>query len=173
VDFEPSIKLKTQYSRTADIRFPSFFGSAGNDTSIVTKYPGNASGPAINHLKAIRISEMILIKAEANAELDQLALVAQDVNLVRRNRITGYTDVAFATKDEALAAVMNERYKELAYEGFRFFDLKRKSLPVERLTVDVQSANWQTLPANNFRFAFAIPASEIFANPATQQNPGY
>ena len=173
VDFEPSIKLKSQYSRTTDIRFPTFFSSAGNDTSIVNKYPGNASGPAINDLKAIRISELLLIKAEANAELDQLPQAAEQVNLIRRNRITGYTDVAFSTRDEALTAVMNERYKELAYEGFRFFDLKRKSMPVERLAVDVQSANWQTLPANNFRFAFAIPAAEIFANPATQQNQGY
>lgn len=173
VDYEPSMKLKSQYSRTADVRFASFFGSAGNDTSIVIKYPGNSAGPAINHLKAIRISEMVLVKAEAYAETNQLALAAQELNLIRRNRITGYTDVTLATKDEAITAIINERYKELAYEGFRFFDLKRRSLPVERIAADVQSTNWQTLPANNFRFAFAIPADEIFANPATVQNPGY
>lgn len=173
VDYEPSVKLKSQYNRTTDIRFSSFFGSAGNDTSIVIKYPGNSSGPANNHVKAIRVSELSLIKAEAYAETGQLAQAATEVNNIRRNRITGYTDVTFATKDEAITAILNERYKELAFEGFRFFDLKRRSLPVERITADVQSSNWQTLPANNFRFAFPIPADEIFANPATVQNPGY
>lgn len=173
VDYEPSIKLKSQYNRSTDIRFSSFFGSAGNDTSIVVKYPGNSVGPAVNQLKAIRISELLLIKAEAYAETGQLAQAAQEINTIRRNRITGYVDVTFSTKDEAITAILNERYKELAFEGFRFFDLKRRSLPVERIAADVQSNNWLTLPANNFRFAFAIPASEIFANPVTQQNPGY
>lgn len=173
VDFEPSMKLKNQFNRTADIRFPSFFGSAGNDTSIVIKYPGSAAGPAINHIKAIRVSEMVLIKAEAYAETNQLNLAAQELNSIRRNRITGYVDVVLNTKDEAITAIINERFKELAFEGFRFFDLKRRSLPVERIAEDVQSPNWQTLPANNFRFAFPIPADEIFANPATVQNPGY
>lgn len=173
VDYEPSMKLKNQFNRTADIRFATFFGSSGNDTSIVVKYPGNASGPAINHLKAIRISELHLIKAEAYAETNQLTLAAQEINTVRRNRITGYTDISFGSSPEAITAIMNERFKELAYEGFRFFDLKRRGLPVERIAEDVQSANWQTLPANNFRFAFAIPAEEIFANSATVQNPGY
>jgi hypothetical protein len=173
VDYEPSMKLKSQYNRSTDIRFSTFFGSAGNDTSIVVKYPGNSTGPANNHLKAIRVSEMVLIRAEANAELDQLLQSAQDVNLIRRNRITGYADVNFGSRDEAITAILDERYKELAFEGFRFFDLKRRSLPVQRLTADVQSGAWQTLPAGNFRFAFAVPASEIFANPATVQNPGY
>jgi hypothetical protein len=114
------------------------------------------------------------LRAEAYAETNQLQRAADDINSIRTNRITGYTNIAaYANKDAAIADILNERFKELAYEGFRFFDLKRRGLAVERLASDVQSAAWQTLAAGNFRFALAIPQSEIFANPNTAQNEGY
>jgi hypothetical protein len=180
VFFEPSDKLKAQYDRTNDIRFPTFFGrvvttgsGAQNDTSIVIKYPGSAAGPQRNDIKVIRVSEMYLIRAEAYAETNQLQKAADEINAIRSNRITGHTPATFTSKDQAITAILNERFRELAFEGFRFFDLKRRGLGVERLASDVQSASWQTLAAGNFRFALPIPQSEIFANPNTVQNPGY
>ena len=177
VFFEPSDKLKAQYNRVTDIRYSTFFGSVTtggqNDTSTVKKYPGSSLGPQFNDIKDLRVSEMYLIRAEANAELNNLVNAANDVNAIRSNRITGYTNVTFATKDEAITAIITERFKELPYEGFRFFDLKRRSLPVSRFASDVQSPNWQNLAASNFRFALPIPQTEIFANPNTVQNPGY
>lgn len=174
VFFEPSDELKAQYDRTNDIRFSTFFGSATGDTSIVVKFPGSAlQGPQRNDLKDVRIAEMHLIRAEARAELNNLTGAADDINLIRRNRINGYVDVAFATKDEAINATLNERFRELAFEGFRFFDLKRRNLPVTRLASDVQSTAWQNLAANDYRFAMPIPQVQILANPRTTQNPGY
>ena len=61
----------------------------------------------------------------------------------------------------------------MCFEGFRFFDLKRKGLDVSRNASDVSSATWQNLPAGNFRFALPIPQEEIFANPNATQNPNY
>lgn len=180
VFFEPSDKLKNQYNRTTDIRFPTFFGSvvttgtgAQNDTSVVVKYPGSTAGPQRNDIKAIRISEMYLLRAEAYAETNQLQKAADDVNALRRNRITGYTDITYSSKDAAISDIINERFKELAYEGFRFFDLKRRGLGITRLASDVQSTNWQNLAAGDYRFALPIPQAEVFANPNTTQNPGY
>jgi hypothetical protein len=173
VFFEPSDKLKNQFDRTNDIRFSTFFGSAGDDTSIVKKYPGSAAGPQRNDLKLVRLSEMYLLRAEAYAENNQLALAAADINDVRRARITGYTDITFGSQAQAVAEIINERYKELAYEGFRFFDLKRKGLGVSRNASDVQSPLWQNLPANDYHFALPIPQSEMDANPSMVQNQGY
>lgn len=173
VFFEPSDKLKNQFNRATDIRFSTFFGSASGDTSIVTKYPGSTKGPQINDLKIIRVSEMYLLRSEAYAENNQLTLAANDLNMVRSARITGYTAQTFTTKAEAVDAIINERFKELCFEGNRFFDLKRKGLAVNRLATDVQSLNWQNLPANNFRFALPIPSFEILANPNDVQNTGY
>jgi hypothetical protein len=180
VDYEPSIKLKRQYNRTTDIRFPTFFGSSGTintaayDSSIVRKYPGSTAGPTINHLKAIRTSEMYLIRAEAYAETNQLDKAAAEINAIRANRITGYTNVTYNTKEEAINDILNERFKELAFEGFRLFDLKRRGLPVIRIEEDVSSSlSWFRLEANDYRFALPISSDEIFANPNTVQNPGY
>lgn len=180
VDYEPSIKLKRQYNRTTDIRFPTFFGSAGTvgnanyDSSIVRKYPGNTVGPTINHLKAMRTSEMYLIRAEAYAETNQLDKAASEINAIRSNRITGYTNVTYSSKEEAITDILTERFKELAFEGFRFFDLKRRGLPVERINEDVSSSlTWFRLEANDYRFALPIPSEEIFANPNIIQNPDY
>lgn len=173
VFFEPSDKLKSQYDRDNDIRFPTYFSSNGNDTSIVYKYPGSAAGPILNDLKIIRIAEMYLIRAEANAENNMLVQAATDINAVRAARIIGYTNVTFSSSAEAVDAVLNERFKELCFEGFRFFDLKRKGLAVNRFSSDVQSANWQNLPANDYHFALPIPQDEILANPNAVQNQGY
>ncbi|HJS52995.1 MAG TPA: RagB/SusD family nutrient uptake outer membrane protein [Chitinophagaceae bacterium] len=173
VFFEPSIQLKNLFDRTDDLRFSTYFSSAGTDTSIVSKYKGSSFGANINDLKIIRLAEMYLIRAEANAENNQLAQAANDINALRAARITGYVSQTFADKTEAINAVMIERTKELCYEGFRYYDLKRRSLPVNRLAVDVQSTTWQNLAANDYRFTLPIPQDAIDANPNTVQNQGY
>lgn len=175
VFFEPSDKLKQQFSRTTDIRFNSYFliTPSGNDTALVRKFYQSSRGPKIVDVKLMRTAEMYLVRAEARAESNDLAGAAADINALRAARITGYTPVTYTDKNVAVSDILNERFKELCFEGFRFFDLKRKGLAVNRLLSDVTSPVWQTLPAGNFRFALPIPQDEIFANPNYKQNPGY
>ncbi|MEP6615643.1 MAG: RagB/SusD family nutrient uptake outer membrane protein, partial [Ginsengibacter sp.] len=163
VFFEPSDKLKSQYDRDADIRFATYFTAIGSDTSVVNKYPGSPSGPQVNDLKLIRLAEMFLVRAEANAQNNLLPQAAADVNTLRAARIADYAPVTFGSKTEAINAVLNERFKELCFEGFRFFDLKRNGLAVNRFASDVQSTNWQNLTANDYHFALPIPQDEIFS----------
>lgn len=173
VFFEPSDKLKNTYDKDYDIRFFTFFSADANDTSIVIKYPGGPVAPQINDLKLIRVSEMYLIRAEAYAESNNLDGAAADYNELRRQRIYDYADESFATREDAINKIMAERFRELCFEGFRFFDLKRRNLPVNRDESDVQSTAWQNLQANDFRWALPIPQDEIFANKNMVQNPGY
>lgn len=173
VFFEPSDKLKNQFDRTNDVRFTTYFSGDANDTSLVNKYPGSGFGPQINDLKINRIAEMFLNRAEARAENNDLVGAASDINILRGARIAGYVPITFSTKELAITEILNERFKELCFEGFRFFDLKRKGLGVSRLASDVSSATWQNLPVGNFRFALPIPQDEIFANPNATQNPNY
>lgn len=173
VFFEPADKLKKLFNRITDIRFTTFFGSGGGDTSIVIKYPGSSRGPQINDLKLVRLAEMYLIRAEAYAEKSMLTECAADINTLRAQRITGYANVAFGSKDVALVEVVQERFKELCYEGFRFFDLKRRNLPINRDLSDSRNANWQTLAANSYLFALPIPQTEFSGNANMVQNPGY
>jgi len=171
--FEPADKLKNLFDRDNDIRFFTFFGSGGGDTSIVAKYPGSSRGPQINDLKLVRLAEMYLIRAEASAEKGQLTNAANDINALRRERINGYADVAFASKEIAIAEILNERFKELCFEGFRFFDLKRRTLAINRDLSDSRNATWQNLPADSYLFALPIPNTEFEGNPNMVQNPGY
>jgi starch-binding outer membrane protein, SusD/RagB family len=175
VFFEPSDKLKDQFDRDNDVRFAAYFtiDPTSQDTALITKYPGSSIGPQINDLKLVRIAELYLIRAEAKAELNDLVSAANDINTLRASRITNYVNVSFSSTAQAVDAIINERFKELCYEGFRFFDLKRRGLPVQRLVSDVQSTTWQTLPATDYRFALPIPQHEMFANPNMVQNPGY
>jgi starch-binding outer membrane protein, SusD/RagB family len=125
-------------------------------------------------MKACRISEMYLIRAEAHARkaTPDLTAGAADINAVRAQRITGYVDETFASGDVLAAAVMDERFKELCFEGFRFKDLKRNNLPVQRNASDASPA-WQTLAATSPLFVYPVPRSEINANPNMEQNDGY
>ncbi len=96
--------------------------------------------------------------------------------MINRDSSITYTDVGQALIND----VIQERRKELAFEGDRFFDLNRLGLPI------IREQNVGALPAgpNNVnliipypdnRRVAPIPYAEIQANPniASQQNPGY
>jgi hypothetical protein len=171
VIFSPSDKLTTSYT-SSDIRSTSYIGTASGKR-YVKKFSLSSRGGSIVDVKDIRIAEMYLIRAEAKAELNDLTGAAADINTLRTARITGYTPVTYADKATAITDILLERYKELAFEGFRFIDLKRRGLPVQRNASDVDSPLWQTLAAGDKRFVYPIPADEMLANPNMQQNPGY
>lgn len=177
IHFSPTDKLRATFDAVNDVRFANFFTTFGGANRwAIRKYLGSALGGRINDTKVFRTAEMHLIRAEALAEIGGTANLAQataDINLLRSRRITGYTNQTFATAADIINAVLEERYKELCFEGFRFFDLKRRGLPVQRQASDVDGTNWLTLPADNFRFLLPIPVAELQANPNMVQNPGY
>jgi hypothetical protein len=168
----PSDKLVATYA-TGDIRKAAYVGTTGGN-NYVNKFYTSSRGARIVDIKAIRTAEMYLIRAEAYAKLatPNLAAGEADLNTLRTQRITGYVNQTFTTAGDLITAVLAERFKELAFEGFRFYDLKRNGLPVQRNASDA-SAAWQTLPANSFRFILPIPQAEINANPNMEQNTGY
>lgn len=177
-------KLWDMYDQANDVRFGAYYkdepllaGGSRKFTRLIKKYEGTTYGTPNENVadaKVFRTGEMYLIRAEARAENNDLVGAAADLNALRTARINGYVPVVLASKDAAITAIMDERYKELPYEGHRFWDLKRRNLPVVRLTVDLPNPQaTTTLPAGNFRFLLPIPNTEIQANPLIQQNPGY
>jgi hypothetical protein len=71
-------------------------------------------------------------------------------------------------------AIIQERFLELCFEGQRYFDLRRRSLPIQRDLADAGGLTAITnLPASNFRYLMPIPLNETLANPNMTQNPGY
>ncbi|MGX5817307.1 RagB/SusD family nutrient uptake outer membrane protein [Chitinophaga lutea] len=180
-----STKLWDSYDKVNDIRFAAFLkdepklSSAGRNSKLIAKYRGGAYGTSTENVanaKVFRTAEMVLIRAEARAELGKISganSAESDLNLLRTNRIKNYVNEVFASKDAVITAIMNERAKELAYEGHRYWDLKRRSLPVTRPAADAPSATSATLSADNVRFTLPIPLTEIQANRLMEQDPGY
>jgi hypothetical protein len=184
ITWRPTQALLNAYDQVNDLRYAAYFfeepllkaSSSRNLSAIlINKYAGTAYGTAgelLADAKVFRTGEMYLIRAEAKAEAGDLTGAAADVNALRAARINNYTDASFATKAVLIDAVMLERFKELPYEGHRFFDAKRRNLAITRLAVDAQGTAL-TLSAGNFRFILPIPNSEIQANTLMTQNPGY
>lgn len=179
VFFLPSDKLKGSYDRTNDVRFGAYIlANPGNadpdDTLIVNKYPGIAGAPYTNDIKLFRVAEMYLIRAEAKAEQSTPDLVGATADLVslRSQRINGYVPEVFANKDELINAILTERFKEFPFEGHRYFDLKRRGLPIQRSATDA-APEYSTLQPTNYLYILPIPQREIFANDNMDQNKGY
>ncbi|OYD45798.1 hypothetical protein CHU00_10685 [Sphingobacterium cellulitidis] len=182
----PSDKLWNMYDQTNDVRFDAYLIDepilqkvTGKPSKIVNKYAGSGYATPnenVNDHKIFRTGEMYLIRAEARAEtgaVNGANSAEADLNELRSARIVGYSNASFATKNAVIDAIMAERFKELPFEGHRFWDLKRRGLPVERVGDDAPSAAGKTLPANDFRFVLPIPNEERLANPLIQQNEGY
>jgi len=176
--YAPAFKLINTFDKVNDLRYPAYikFDATRTGTKsqyLVNKYIGGTStAPGLTDIKLFRTGEMYLIKAEAEAESTGDA--AGDLNALRAARINGYTNAAFADKATLITAILDERYKELAFEGHRFFDLKRRNLPVERLAADAVNASGAVmLPVTQAQYALPLPALEISVNKNAVQNPGY
>ena len=106
------------------------------------KYPGNAgaSVPAYtSNIRVFRLSEAVLIASEAAYRMGADASVY--INMLRRNRIDGYQDVAFVTFED----ILNERRKELFAEGQIAFDYWRNGLPVVRDGLTIKPQDGRTV----------------------------
>jgi hypothetical protein len=150
------------------------------DILVIQKYPGSEGQPLMNDLKIFRASEMYLIRAEAAVAQGNLGQAADLIKAIRDARLGEATAApSFGSPTAGYAAILNERRVELAYEGHRWFDLKRLGTRgnqgVSKDPIDCAFNGACTLPADDFRFTLPIPIIEFNANPGLreQQNPGY
>lgn len=149
------------------------------DILAIGKYRGSEGQPLMNDLKIFRVSEMYFIRAEAAADAGNFAAAAEFIGLIRDARFgTPQTRPTYTTEQEAFAGILAERRLELAYEGFRWVDIKRigerANRGVDKDPFDCSGfANACSLPASDFRFTLPIPIVELNANDNIQQNNGY
>jgi hypothetical protein len=123
----------------------------------------------------MRAAEMYLIEAEAYARMGGKDIEAQAaLNALRQNRETVPASYIASTKTGValIDEIMLNRRLELWGEGFRFYDLKRLNLPLNRTGANhtVALCIETSIPAGDVRWEFLIPKSEIDANPLMEQN---
>ncbi len=151
----------------------------GKTYNHINKYLARNAGDPLD-TKVIRTSEVYLNKAEAEANLGKDADAASSLNEIRSNRYEGLLPPD-AVGEELKNQIKLERRLELAFEGHRFFDLKRWGLKVERSAfgdlfdgsgIPVEPQNL-VLSAGDSKFQLPIALEEINVNRNIVQNPGY
>ncbi len=142
-------------------------GTAGRGTAEIecTKFLGRSGQVNLDNIPVIRVSEMYLNRAEALARSGNAAGALTDLNVIRTRAglpaATGLTGAALITE------ILKQRRLELAFEGHRFFDMKRLGMDITK------AAPVQSLAFTDFRMLAPIPVREIQANANLKQNTGY
>jgi hypothetical protein len=95
------------------------------------KFTARSTANAVGDVAFMRLSEMYLSAAEAYARAGSNDLAKQYLSAFVAERDPDYTDSG-NTGDALAEEVMNHRRIELWGEGFRWFDLKRLHLDVDR-----------------------------------------
>ena len=130
------------------------------------KYKVRNSTVLTEYSIVLRLSEQILIRAEARVQMDKFSLAYDDINTIRLR--AGLTPLPENLGKEALLeAIYKERQCELFTEwGHRWFDLKRTDRASQVL--GTSKVNWDATD-----ILFPIPNDELLRNPNMTQNLGY
>mmetsp|Transcript_8373 Transcript_8373/g.27833 ORF Transcript_8373/g.27833 Transcript_8373/m.27833 type:complete len:475 (+) Transcript_8373:99-1523(+) len=159
---------------------PSSDPGASPPVLTIGKYPAGADTNYINDYKAMRLSEIYLIRAEANARkaAPDFAAAAADVAAIRSARFGSPQTVAtYTSLNEAITSIKAESRLEFCFEAKRYVDIQRyKNIlneGIERDAPDCQGSFPCSLPVSSPKFIFPIPQAEINANPNVVQNTGY
>lgn len=128
-----------------------------------TKYLGKNGTVNLDNIVIIRASEVLLNRAEAYYNTNKEAEALTDVNTIRTR--AGLPAKTGLTGQALLDEILKQRRLELAFEGHRFFDLKRLGKDLVKAPANV--------PFTDFRILAGIPARELGANKNLVQNFGY
>ena len=141
-------------------------GTAGRGTAEIecTKFFGKNGAVNLDNVPVIRVSELYLNRAEAlyNQGGKEAAALA-DLNAIRTHAGLP-AKPATLTGAALLTEILNQRRLELAFEGHRFFDLKRLGRDLVKAT---------TIPFTDYRILAPLPVREIQTNANLKQNFGY
>lgn len=165
---------------------PRLAHTLSSDKKYFVKYvkDGGATDGAVvsrNNHRILRYADVLLLKAEAvlqsaGSTSEAIGLI----NLVRaRARAAGVEPAALSTtetdKTTIMQWIMDERFRELAGEGHRWFDLRRWHMAGY---IVLNNAFFGSLVPGDMDFRshnilFPIPTNETDVNPNITPNPGY
>jgi hypothetical protein len=137
----------------------------------INKYRTFTEGSNQNYI-FYRLADVLLLKAEALNELGDLAGAAELVNRIRTR--VNLPNTTAGNQSDMRLAIEKERRLELAFEGHRWYDLKRTGRAIAVMNA-VTGANNENLgyDVNENRLLWPIPQAELDKNSKLTQNPGY
>ncbi|MBO9565848.1 MAG: RagB/SusD family nutrient uptake outer membrane protein [Niastella sp.] len=151
-----------------DLRKTLFYRTDGKKVTLHGSYSGS-----IFCFGGIATDELYLIRAECAARHHNLPLAMATLNelLEHRYKPGTFHALSAASPDSALALVLQERRKELAFRGLRWTDLRRlnKENPVHTIRRLVRGV-YYVLQPNDLRYTFPFP-DDVLADSKMVQNP--
>lgn len=163
------------YFRRANISCKKYFDWTQQGPTITTHY---------NNIYMFRYPHVLLIAAEANMRLGDNPKALSYINQIRQSRILSTaTNQLFTTINEDL--LLDEYAREMAFEGQRWFMLKRLNKLVERVRLYGGIKEFRTAPSPNplyysartniqsYHVRWPIPQSARDAMGGFPQNEGY
>ncbi|BAV08229.1 outer membrane protein, nutrient binding [Filimonas lacunae] len=121
-----------------------------------------ATSSSIGDVPNMRAAEMYLIEAEAKARAGDNGGAQDALYQLAFQRDSMYTK-STRTGQALITEIMRQRRTELWGEGFRFLDLKRLNLPLDRTGAnhDATLAEVFTVPVESILWQWLIPQDEI------------
>ena len=146
-----------------EVNLPTIINSIEMDLPyyFTKKFQGNAG------TSFIRLSEMYLIRAEANVRLSNTGSALTDLNTIRERSNLQPLDMTA----NVLESIFLERRRELAFEGHLLFDIVRYNKDINRNLGCIANTCNLGYPSNFF--ILPIPDSSTDLNENIQQNEGY
>ena len=120
-----------------------------------------------------------MLKQAAQGDLAGAAATLKALNDARFD--TDTTAPSFSSLTDALGYIVDQRRIEFAFEGNRYFTLKRlgpaagRDAVKDQVDCDLAKIANCSLSSSDYRFTLPIPLIEFNGNPnlRDQQNPGY
>lgn len=151
--------------RSGDLRRTTFFKRVTSSTYNLQK------GGSDEFVCSFRSAEAYLTAAEAAAHLEDKVDIAVDCLLqlaACRYNATAYAEtvalVSAMSQDELLQEILDERARELAFEGHRWYDLRRTTQP--QLTHIYEGETYTLTPD---RYTLRFPTEAVEANPEIER----
>lgn len=130
----------------------------------------------------LKVPELYLLRAEAKARLEDLPGAAADLLYLRQNRMPAAEAVipaiATAAKLPMLQFVMEERIREFAVTGYRWFDMRRLSADplftapaYQHKVYNAAGVVSETYTLRPERLVFKFGPKVLAENPTLQDNP--
>ncbi len=120
----------------------------------------------------IRLADILLLNAEALNETGDQPGAAALVNQIRTR--VGLPAITATTQADLRLAIEKERRLELAFEGHRWYDLKRTGRAIDVMNA-AKGANGENLgyTLDQNRLVWPVPQAELDKNIKLVQNTGY
>ncbi len=121
-------------------------------------------GDGDKNIRVLRYAEILLIKAEAEAQLGNMEPAMNALNEVRER--VDLDPVSGLAQQELIEKIWNERRLELAFEHDRWFDLIRTGQAPEAMAAHGKEFQER-------HYLFPIPENQRIQTPDMEQNPGW